>query len=187
MRLIHIPRQLYFATLALFLLIPCLVISHLLIEDLPWWKLSVNTFRFTGPICGGIVVVGSLGLLRGYKWARAYCILVSFSLTFSIFALAVHEERALWALWGLVLLIFSLIYTEYLNRLFHRPFLHSGIKWYQGAPEKIPSIECDLGKLSKIDETGFFLINPIRPLSEKNLPSQALLEFKGHKVQCHHK
>ena len=68
--------------------------------------------------------------------------------------------------------------------VFGAPYLSPGIRWYQGLPEALPGVSCDLGRVARISEEGFFVLGPFAEMTQKNLPTQATLEFKGRKLNC---
>jgi putative intracellular protease/amidase len=41
-----------------------------------------------------------------------------------------------------------------------------------------------LGRIARISEEGIFVLGHFNDLTQKNLPTQATLEFKGRKLNC---
>lgn len=156
----------------------------MLVRAIPYWKIDWSMFQGFAPAFLGTIAFMMLAIVRGKTWIRPVILVLLAGWCIFSFAWALYEESALQALFGLLLSLLTLSYLEYVKQVFESPYLSPGIKWYQSLPEALPGIHCNLGRVAKISEEGVFILGRFERLTQKNLPTQATLEFKGRKLAC---
>lgn len=184
MLLIKTPSQLKKAALYFLFVIPLFLVHTMLILSLPYWKIEWALFERAAPFVLGICSISVFGLFRGKAWVKYFIQAVLYSWCAFTFIFALYQESAIQALFGLVLSLLALSYFEYLKQVFNSPYLSPGMHWYQGFPETLPGLRCDMGRVARISEEGVFVLGQFESLTLKNLPTQTTLEFKGRKLSC---
>lgn len=161
--------------------------------DLPWWKLDWSFFERTVPVATGITFVLWILLLRGTRGCRHIIVSLGAVWTAASAALAIYRDSAVLGLVALGLAVFWYFYADLLASVFQLPYLNPGKRWFQALPEPIPGLVCDLkfGEdvrkgyvVSRLSLEGSFIVAPKGGFTKKNLPNEAVLQFKGHRVIC---
>ncbi len=91
--------------------------------------------------------------------------------------------------------LFGLVFLYLLYLKFHLSYVDSRMRWYQGLPEPIPGLHCELLQgdqsiplvVCRLDREGTFLFRKTDPPLERALDSKRLVElvfyFKGKKIR----
>lgn len=183
------PGRLRRIALLLFVAFPLVFISSLLARRMPWWQWEAQLegkYWLTGFFA---LSATYLGLLRTHRWAL---FLVGASSTlYTVFCLFLSVRQENVGL-GLFAVVFGISVFGYLDRLwsaYQTPAVSPGMSWYQSVPETIPGLALDWGdlkdlRLSKLNLDGGFVVGNFPKGSEKNLPGEMTLLYRGSKTSC---
>lgn len=156
---------------------------------MPWWQWDADLeWKYWVSGLFGLIAI-YLGLLRTHRWAL-YFVAASSSLytCFCLFSSIRQENVGL----GLFSVFFGIAVFGYLDRLwsaYQTPAITPGMSWYQTLPETIPGLALDWGdlkglRLSKLNLDGGFVVGSFQKGTEKDLPSEMTLLYRGSKTSC---
>lgn len=189
MRLWKTPERLRRISVLFLLSFPILLLASLIVRRMPWWQWDptrewlpwVSLFIF---ICALL-----LALIRVQKWAIFVIALLGALLTTGFIYLSIRQENVGLGLFGLAFGILVYGYVDRLWSAFQFPALFPGIHWYQSIPEPIPGLAIDWGdhrglRLSQLNLEGGFILGNFKKGTEKNLPTEITLLYRGSKIAC---
>lgn len=189
MRLWKTPERLRRISVLFLLSFPILLLASLLVRRMPWWQwdptqewLQWTTVFVT--ICALLVA-----LIKVQKWAVAVIAFAGTLLTIGFIYLSIRQENVGLGLFGLAFGITTCAYVDRLWSAFQFPALFPGIHWYQSIPEPIPGLAIDWGnhrglRLSQLNLEGGFILGNFEKGTEKNLPTEITLLYRGLKIAC---
>jgi hypothetical protein len=189
MRLWKTPERLRRIALFFYGVIPILFFASLLARRMPWWQWNPTK---EWPVWAGIALATTLivfALLRTKRWALILVMIMGGCITLFTLALAIRQENVALGLFSVTLGITAFAYADRLASAFQVPAILPGVRWYQSLPEPIPGISIDWGqqkglRLSQLDLDGLFVLGTFPRGTEKNLPSEMLLHYRGSKMTC---
>ena len=201
MRMISVPLRLRVAIGLIFLSVPWVLIEIALVTSAPWWKLPIRSMTYWGVIFTLICIPVSVWMAAGRKWAYSITVLLSGTwLLASIWLVIVMRLPSL-AFFTFCLLIFQLCVLLWLKLELERSFMDPQMKWYQGAPKRVPGLECQVSlgdskldfRVSRMDRDGaFVVVHSQERASLELLPSflsskdiQLVFCFRQFKISCH--
>ena len=198
--MISVPVRLRVAIGLIFLSIPWVLLEIALVARAPWWKLPVRSMTYWGLIFMLVCIPLSVWMAAGRKWAYTVSVLLSgVWLTASIWLAVVMRLPSL-AFFSFCLLIFLMGELFWLKLELERSYMDPQMKWYHGAPKRIPGLECkvNLGdfnldfRVSRMDRDGaFVMVQSKESRTLRLLPSfllskdvQLVFCFRHLKIAC---
>ncbi len=173
----------------LFVAFPVLFSASLISRRMPWWQWNplqewlqwLSLFLF---LCFSVFT-----LLRAKRWAVFILGAFAAFITLALLYTSLRQENVALGLFSIALGIAAFAYIERLWAAFQFPALAPGIRWFQSLPEPIPGLALQWGetkglRLSQLDLGGGFILGQFLKGSEKNLPSEVTLHYRGSKVTC---
>jgi hypothetical protein len=189
MRLMKTPHRLRRIAFFLYAGFPLAFFASLISRRMPWWQWD---FRSEWPIWAGLfggLSVFVFAILRVHRWA--FYLIASFGAAFTLVCLvySVRQENVGLGLFSVAFGIVAYAYIDRFGSAFETPSIRPGIRWYQSLPEPIPGVSVDWGgqknlRLSNLDLDGGFVLGSFPRGTEKNLPSDVVLHYRGSKMNC---
>lgn len=206
MRILKTPTRLKWAVALLFLSVPLSILQIFVAARAQWWSLPLRQILVIGCLVGMICGFFGTFIIRGKRWAVT-CVNIA-SICWTLFS-ALHAfrmEHYGLAFYSVFIAFYGLTLAFFLSLETQRSFFDPRMKWFQGAPEKIPGLKCRFMesdanlelKVGRFDEDGAFLYADAQAQSEKlkallsdKKSAKKLLklvnvgfEFQNRKIQC---
>jgi hypothetical protein len=164
MRMIRVPRGLRWAAFFLLLTIPLSAVQALLVSGAPWWDLPLHRMGASAITAAILYVPLAVSLWRGKQWAYwLMCMSASIWILLSLVNLVFTKSFWL-AIDSSVLVLYWLGTWLWIRTELKRSYFDPKVSWYEGLPEAIPGIECELGpeengsalRVCRLDRQGVF-------------------------------
>lgn len=193
MKVISVPSRLRFATAAVLLSVPLVALETIIATRSPWWRLPYPAIRLWGLVAILFFVPFGFWMSQGKRWA--------FRLTVGMGALwcgltawlSLRSRNPSLAFFGVLLGAYWTLMYAWLRHEMQRSFFDPGLRWFQGLPRPIPSLECEIqgeagGKVrvSRIDQDGAFLFAnaPLAAFSAEGGERDLIFQFREARVSC---
>lgn len=191
MRVLSVPSGLRWAASALFVTIPLSALAVVIARNAPWWRLPYGSIVLWSAPSLFLSVVLALMLIRGSRLPER---LVPLFLGFACFVCTVAAFRFHSTSLGFYTLILALVsggYIVWLKAELSRSFYDPKIRWYQGLPQPIPGLSCEMSgasyRVGRLDREGAFVFQPEESpggaVSEK-APYELVFRFRSREVHC---
>ncbi|MFL5815261.1 MAG: hypothetical protein ACJ763_16920 [Bdellovibrionia bacterium] len=199
MQMVFVPKGLKRAIQALALCVPLAAFEVILVKRAPWWRLP---YQQIGYVCVPVFVVSviiSILLLKGRRigW-YALAVLASFwFLSNGWMALRLHYPSL--GIYGLVLGGLMLAHLSWLKLELGRSFIDPKMHWYEGLPQPVPGLNCEINlqserneyRVARLDREGVFVFRDnsrgTTPTGEKFVKPEnveLLLSFREKQTRC---
>jgi len=199
MQMVFVPRGLKRAVLALSLCVPLAAFEVILVKRAPWWRLPYQQIGLSCAPVFILCVALSIFLMRGRKfalYATAFSGAVWF-LSNGWMALRLHYPSL--GIFALILGGLMLAHLAWLNFELSRSYLDPRMHWYEGLPQPIPGLVCELRssstrekyRVARLDREGVFIF---RDHSRGDSPQsmgfgkpdsrELFLSFRDRQVWC---
>jgi hypothetical protein len=192
MRVLHVPVRLRFATAALFLSAPMAAVETILVTRAPWWRLPYRALEIWTCIVILIFFPITVWLLKGKRWSLIA--VRAFSITWVALSawVAIRTHNPTLGFFTVILMLFFLSLTRWLDREISRSFFDPQLRWYQRVPKPIAGLKCHviLGsntlemKVSRIDGEGAFLFTEKSESDPIWKAAQLRFSFRDRHIFC---
>ena len=203
MRILAVPGRLRAALFALAGMVPLAALETFLLAHLRGWSLpyyrlvawSLVAAAFWGLFSLAIGTLGRSGLIGCAVAAAAW-------IAFTVDQATEVRHAAFWAFAILLIAYFCALGAWVISEL-RRPWLNSGVRWYEGLPRALPVVECTVvmpeiqkgserapqawrGRVSRIGPEGVFVFSKSEPLPGLRRGQEVRIElaFRGDTLKC---
>lgn len=152
MQMVYLPRGLKRAVQALALCVPLAALEVIIVKRAPWWRLP---YQQIGIVCAPafvLCVILSILLLRGRKFGlyAAAFFGVAWFVSNGWMALRLHYPSL--GIFALVLGGLTLAHLAWLQLELSRSYIDPQLHWYEGLPQPVPGLACEIRNESQKDE-----------------------------------
>jgi len=189
MRLWKTPERLRRIALLLYAGFPLVFFASLLARRMPWWQWNPGVeWPVWAAIFGGTTVT-VFAIFRTHRWAYYLIMALGSGFTLACLGYSVRQENVGLGIFSVVFGVLAYAYVDRLGSALETPSIRPGLRWFQSVPEPIPGVAVDWGaqknlRLSKLDLDGGFILGRFPRGTEKSLPSEVTLHYRGSKMGC---
>jgi hypothetical protein len=192
MKVLSIPRGLRWAAAAVFLTVPIAASQSMVMARAPWWALPIRPMEVAALWACVCSVFISGFLLRGRR--SFYWVLVGAGvLWLALSALAaVRTQNPGMGFFTIFLGVYFGLMTSWVKLEFERSFFDPNMHWFEGAPNSISSLSCEVvadekkvpAKVSRLDEEGAFVFVEGTGIPLSKSKSELVFRFRDREVRC---
>lgn len=198
--MISAPQGLKWAASAVFLTVPMAAVQSVVMARAPWWALPLKSMELAAIWAFGGSVLLALALVQARRsLLPPLYVIGAIWVVLSAFA-AVRTRNPSMGFFTIFLGVYFALLTSWARHEFTRSFFDPDMKWFEGAPHPIPTLQCEVGpedskidfKVSRLDLEGTFLFasNP-GSLKQAGLgqgkgskPAELVFRFRDKEVRC---
>jgi hypothetical protein len=196
MRVLSIPRRLRTAALVLSACVPLAAFEVVLVSRTPWWKLPYELMGAWSLAVALLCLPLAVWVLQGRKWALRLAAALATAWCLVSFVAAFRLKNPTLGFFALGLIVYWLVLLSWLRHELSRSFFDPRMRWYQGLPEIIPGLKCQLAlpedrraelKVSRLDSDGAFVVAEsssgffgLHPSEE----AEMIFMFREKQVRC---
>jgi hypothetical protein len=169
MQMVFVPTGLKRAAQALILCVPLAALEVILVNRAPWWRLPYQQIGMACIPAFVVCVIISILLLKGRRigWYVVAGLYGFWFLSIGLMALRLHYPSL--GIYGLSLGAGMLAHLAWLNHELGRSYVDPRMHWYEGLPQSIPGLACEIRqerhgqeektqyRISRLDREGVFV------------------------------
>jgi hypothetical protein len=196
MKVIFVPSRLRLATGAMALCIVLAAIEVVVVKHAPWWRLPYKSLGFWCLVTTLIVSALSVWLWRGSQWALRST--KAFAIVWSVLGVlvAIRQQNPGLGFLALLVAMYWVALYSWLRLEFGRSFFDPHMGWYQGEPQPIPGLRCQVPgadlRVCRLDLNGAFVFggagvfNSINDIlgSQKGRLVEMTFSYKDREICC---
>ncbi|MGE0614294.1 MAG: hypothetical protein AB7P04_01525 [Bacteriovoracia bacterium] len=194
MKVLSVPARLKTLMVIALIALPLAALETIIVSRSPWlsppWRsLQIWTLSAAFILAPLLMLVAS-----GRRWALRALGLTGAIWCLLSFWLSIRTQNFWLSLFSIGLVVFWSMVWLALKHEMGRSFFDPGMKWFQGVPQAIPYLECEMGgsafRVSRLDRDGTFVF---RPEGAPNVPGRTAkpekkvsltFRFRAHAVEC---
>ncbi len=191
MRVVSVPLSLRVATSMLALSVPLVALELIIHARQPWWNLPYTSLQGWGVGVGIVCALLAYWTLAMKRWALPLMASIAVIWCCVSLTLTIRSENIALGFFTLFISMFWIGVYFWLDRELDRSFLNSRKTWYQGLPEPIAGLLCDVPsaaqhlRVSRIDQDGAFVFSKYADKIENlGQVTELVFNYRNRQIRC---
>lgn len=194
MQVLKVPSRLRMACALMTLSIPLAAFQTVVVSRAPWWKLPYQQIQIWSLGVGLVCLPLAYATSRGKKWAfHALSVFAGLWTALSAWTAIRLADPSI----GFYTVFLGAFWVSVLSWAKHemgRSFFDPHMEWYQGLPEAIPGLQCEIRqkdsakrlRVSRLDGDGAFVFTDAESRFDvsRDQELELVFSFKGRQARC---